>query len=215
MKKSIAALALAGTIALTGSTPAMADHEAPTYPGGATQGTVSDATVAPGETFTFSGTGFEAGEAILITVTPLNATAPQAFGGGLAGGASMAVPAKLDVVLAPQTFTTTANSAGAFSFPLTISQPGTYRLTAEGLTSGHTVSSVVTVIGPRGGGRGLSNTSDNAGAGLANTGSGAGLANTGADSSLVLWSLVGGGALVAGAASVVVVRRRVNAEASA
>ncbi|WP_374102477.1 LPXTG cell wall anchor domain-containing protein [Arthrobacter sp. ISL-65] len=49
---------------------------------------------------------------------------------------------------------------------------------------------------------------------LSNTG-GAGLANTGADSSLVLWSLVGGGALVAGAASVVVVRRRANAEAAA
>lgn len=215
MKKSIAALTLAGTIALAGSAPAMADHEAPTYPGGATQGTVSDAAVEPGETTTFNGTGYEAGEDISITVTPLNANAPQAIGGSLSGGASMAVPAKLNVLLAPQTFTTTANSAGAFSFPLTISEPGTYRLTAEGLSSGHTVSSVVTVIGPRNGGRGPANTSDNSGAGLANTGNGAGLANTGADSSLALWSLVGGGALVAGAASVVVVRRRANAEASA
>jgi LPXTG-motif cell wall-anchored protein len=34
------------------------------------------------------------------------------------------------------------------------------------------------------------------------------LANTGADSSLILWSLVGAGALAAGTASVVVARRR-------
>lgn len=50
------------------------------------------------------------------------------------------------------------------------------------------------------------------GAPLANTG---GLANTGADSGLVLWTLVGAGALAAGATSVVVVRRRAKADAAA
>jgi LPXTG-motif cell wall-anchored protein len=204
MKKTFAAIALAGSIAVAGAMPAMADHEAPTYPGGTTQGTVSDAAVAPGETLTFSGTGFEAGEGILITVTPLNANAPQSIGGSFSGGASLAVPAKVNVLLAPQTFNTTADSTGAFAFPITISEPGTYRLTAEGLSSGHTVSATVTVVGSRGGGQGLANTG-------ANSGTGAPLANTGADSSLVLWSLVGAGALAAGATSVVIVRRRAKA----
>jgi hypothetical protein len=68
MKKSIAALALAGTIALTGTAPAMAAN----YPApGTGTGTVSDGTVTPGEVFTFSGTGFLAGETITITGSPL------------------------------------------------------------------------------------------------------------------------------------------------
>jgi LPXTG-motif cell wall-anchored protein len=204
MKKSIAALALAGTIALTGAVPAMAAN----YPApGTGTGTVSDGTVTPGEVFTFSGTGFLAGETITITVTLT--IAPQALGGGFSGGASMAVPSKINVLAAPQTFTTTAAADGSFAFPLSLSEPGTYTLTAVGNTSGHTVTQSVTVVEAAGAGTGT-------GTGLSNTGAnGAGLANTGADSSLVLWSLVGGGALVAGAASVVVVRRRANAEASA
>ncbi|MFC7850191.1 LPXTG cell wall anchor domain-containing protein [Arthrobacter sp. NPDC057388] len=209
MKKSIAALALAGTIALTGTAPAMAG----TYPAPGGTGTVSDGTVTPGEVFTFSGTGFLAGEPVTITVTLT--VAPQALGGGFAGGAAMSVPSKITVLTAPQTFSTTADANGAFAFPLSLSEPGTYTLTAVGATSGKTVSQSVTVAAAAGTGTGLSNTGGN-GTGLANTGdNGSGLANTGADSSLVLWSLVGAGALAAGAASVVVVRRRANAEASA
>jgi LPXTG-motif cell wall-anchored protein len=206
LKKSLAALALAGSIAFVGATPAMATVTPTPYPGGDTadQGTVSDGTVAPGETFTFSGTGFLAGETITITVTLTSA--PQALGGSFSGRASMAVPAKINVLAAPQTFTTTTAVDGSFAFPLSISEPGTYALTAVGNTSGHTVTASVTVA--EAGGTGLANTGGNAGGGAA-------LANTGADSSLILWSLVGGGALVAGAASVVVVRRRANAEASA
>jgi LPXTG-motif cell wall-anchored protein len=206
LKKSIAALALAGTIALTGAVPAMAaNYPAPGNGGG----TVSDGTVTPGQVFTFSGTGFLAGETITITIT-ITST-PQALGGGFSGGASMAVPSKITVLSAPQTFTTTAAADGSFAFPLSLSEPGTYTLTAVGATSGHSVSQSVTVAAAAGTGAGTGT-----GTGLSNTGgNGAGLANTGADSSLVLWSLVGGGALVAGAASVVVVRRRANAEASA
>ncbi|MFE4543462.1 LPXTG cell wall anchor domain-containing protein [Arthrobacter sp. NPDC056727] len=203
MKKSIAALALAGTIALTGAVPAMAAN----YPATPATGAVSDGTVTPGEVFTFSGTGFLAGETITITVTLT--VAPQALGGGFSGGAAMSVPSKINVLAAPQTFTTTAAADGSFAFPLSLSEPGTYTLTAVGNTSGKSVSQSVTVAAAAGTGAGT-------GSGLANTGgSGAGLANTGADSSLVLWSLVGAGALAAGAASVVVVRRRANAEASA
>jgi LPXTG-motif cell wall-anchored protein len=207
LKKSIAALALAGSIALVGAGSAAA---APTYVTPPVTGTVSDGTVVPGETFTFSGTGFLAGETITITVTLT--VAPQALGGGFAGGASMSVPSKISVLAAPQTFTTTAATDGSFAFPLSLSEVGTYTLTAVGNTSGKSVSQSVTVAEAAGTGTGLSNTGGN-GAGLSNTGTG--LANTGADSSLVLWSLVGAGALAAGAASVVVVRRRANAEASA
>ncbi|WP_395398631.1 LPXTG cell wall anchor domain-containing protein [Arthrobacter sp. UC242_113] len=209
MKKSIAALALAGTIALAGTAPAFATTNNYPAPGTGT-GTVTDGTVTPGQVFTFSGTGFLAGETITITVTLT--VAPQALGGGFSGGAAMSVPSKITVLAAPQTFTTTAAADGSFAFPLSLSEPGTYTLTAVGNTSGHKVTQSVTVVEAAGTGTGLSNTGGN-GAGLANTG--AGLANTGADSSLVLWSLVGAGALAAGAASVVVVRRRANAEASA
>ena len=203
MKKSIAALALAGTIALTGTAPAMAAN----YPATPANAAVSDGVVGPGEAFTFSARGFFAGEPLIIRVTP--GAAPAATGASIAGaGASRSVPSKISVYTAAQEINATADASGAVSLPLTISEPGVYTITATGVNSGHTSTPVtVTVEGAATGGTGTD---------LSNTGAnGAGLANTGADSSLVLWSLVGGGALIAGAASVVVVRRRANAEASA
>jgi LPXTG-motif cell wall-anchored protein len=197
MKKSLAAIALAGSIAFVGAVPAMANTP---YPAPTTSGTVSDGTVAPGETFTFSGSGFVPGETITVTVTLTRA--PQAIGGGFAGGASMAVPAKINLPLAPQTFATTADANGNFAFPVSISEAGTYTLTAAG-ASGHTVTSSVTVAGAA------------VGTGVSTSGTAAELADTGANSSMLLWSLVGAGALAAGATSVVVVRRRAKAEAAA
>jgi LPXTG-motif cell wall-anchored protein len=197
MKKSLAAIALAGSIAFVGAVPAMANTP---YPAPTTSGTVSDGTVAPGETFTFSGSGFVPGETITVTVTLTRA--PQAVGGGFAGGASMAVPAKINLPLAPQTFATTADANGNFAFPVSISEAGTYTLTATG-ASGHTVTSSVTVAGAA------------VGTGVSTSGSAAELADTGANSTMLLWSLVGAGALAAGATSVVVVRRRAKAEAAA
>jgi LPXTG-motif cell wall-anchored protein len=202
LKKSIAALALAGTIVLTAAVPAMATTT--NYPAPPANSAVSDGVVGPGESFTFSGRGFLAGERLIIRVTP--GARPASTGASIAGGASRSVPSKINVVLAAQEFSATADANGAFAVPLTISEPGVYTLTATGVTSGKVATQTITVEGAAG----------NSGAGLSNAGaSGAGLANTGADSSLILWSLVGGGALVAGAASVVVVRRRANAEASA
>jgi LPXTG-motif cell wall-anchored protein len=198
MKKSLAAIALAGSIALIGAVPAVAA----TYPAPPANAAVSDGTVGPGEQFVFRGNGFLAGEGLTITVTPGN---PPAANGSSVSNGSRTVPSKITLPLAPQTFSTTADANGAFAFPLTISEAGTYTLTATGLTSGRTATAVVTVVGT-----GLANTG---GAPLANTG--APLANTGADASLVLWSLVGAGALAAGATSVVVVRRRAKAEAAA
>ena len=201
MKKTLAAITLAGTIAMTGAVPALA---ATPYPAPPAQGTVSDGTVAPGETFTFSGAGFAPGEAITVTVTLTSA--PQALGGGsTGGGVGMSVSGKISLPMATQTFSTKADANGNFALPLTINEAGTYTLTATGLTSGKTVTSTVKVAGAA------------AGTSLANTGNdnGTALANTGADTSLLLWTLVGGGALAAGITSVVVVRRRAKADVAA
>ncbi|WP_426996762.1 LPXTG cell wall anchor domain-containing protein [Pseudarthrobacter sp. N5] len=187
MKKSIAAIALAGSIALAGAVPAMAT----TYPAPPANAAVSDGTVGPGESFTFSGKGFLAGEPLTITVTPGNP--PAANGASIAGSRSVA--GKISVFLAPQTFNTTADGSGNFAFPMTISEAGTYTLTATGRTSGRTVSTSVTVVGA-----------------VSVAGSATGLPNTGADASLILWTLVGAGALAAGATSVVVVRRRAKTD---
>ncbi|MGO4473852.1 LPXTG cell wall anchor domain-containing protein [Arthrobacter sp. M-10] len=198
MKKSLAVIALASTIALGASAPAMAvDYPAPA------PGTVSSATVTVGGTVVFSGGGFTPGETIVITITftaaPQGAAAP-----GTSNGVAMAVPGALH--LAPTTVTAVANSSGAFSTDVSLTAAGTYQLTAVGATSGHSVTSTVVAAGVSP--AGLANTG---GTGLANTG-GTGLANTGVDSSLILWGLVGAGALVAGTASVVVVRRRAKNE---
>jgi LPXTG-motif cell wall-anchored protein len=200
MKKSLAAIALAGSIALIGAVPAVAAQ----YPAPAAVVAVSNASPGPGETFTFRGraAAFFNNEPLSITVTPTGAPA----GAGVSNG-SRTVSGKITLPLAPQTFSTTAASDGSFAFPLSINETGTFTLTATGLTSGKSASSTVTVEGT-----GLANTG---GAPLANTGGGAALANTGADASLILWSLVGAGALAAGATSVVVVRRRAKAEAAA
>ncbi|MEJ1178634.1 MULTISPECIES: LPXTG cell wall anchor domain-containing protein [unclassified Pseudarthrobacter] len=195
MKKTLAAIALAGSIALLGSAPVMAA----TYPPLPPQAAVSDGTVGPGEQFVFRGQGFLAGESLTINVTPGNP--PAASGANIAGGTSFS--AKIPVFFEAQTHKATANAQGAFAVTLAIAEPGTYLLTATGDTSGITVGPVTVVVA----------------APLANTGSttttGAGLANTGADSGLVLWTIVGAGALAAGAASVVVVRRRAKTEAAA
>lgn len=203
MRKSLAALTLAGSIALLGAVPAVANNA--NYPAPNTSVAVSDASVAPGEAFVFSGTGFTPGEGITITVTP---TGTPAASGSVSAG-SLSVAARIP--LAPSTLSATADGNGAFSAPIVINEPGAYSITATGNSSGVKVGPVSVVVG----GAALSNTGGSTGTGLANTG-GVPLANTGADSSLILWSLVGAGALAAGTASVVVARRRAKGtEASA
>lgn len=197
MKKTLAALALAGSIALIGSAPAMAA----TYPALPPAAGVDDGTVTPGQTFIFTAQGFLPGETVTITIT-ITTT-----GGANAGGT--AVSAKIPVFQAPVTATGTADPQGKISVPLALTEAGTYSITATGNTSGVTVGPVLVTVAAA-----LANTGGNAaGAPLATTGSG--LANTGADSGLVLWTLVGAGALAAGATSVVVVRRRAKSEVAA
>ncbi|GAB4099493.1 peptidase [Sinomonas halotolerans] len=191
MKKICAALALAGSIALAGAVPAVAAQ----YPAPSPSATVSDATVAPGEPFVFSGEGFLPGETIVVTVDA--AGGPAAAGAGT-GGAALSVPAAIIVPAALQTMTTTANAQGEFSVTITLDQPGTYVITGTGQTSGRSVSATVTVVGAAGTVTGTGAT-------------GGGLADTGLDPALLGWSLVGAGAVAAGAAAVVVARRRTGA----
>ncbi|MET3709262.1 LPXTG-motif cell wall-anchored protein [Arthrobacter sp. UYEF6] len=207
MKKTIATIALAGVIGLTSAMPAMAS--APMYPGRADIcAVVSKATLAVGEAFRFNavkdnnpgvaGTCFRPGESITISIER-NGNA-QATGSGSAGGAAAAVPTEVIAPFAPVTSTTTADANGEFSVDLTLNEVGRYTLTASGVSG--TYSTNVVVV-PAAAANGLANSGRTAGAPLA---------NTGADSNLVLWSLVGAGALAAGATSVVVVRRRAKAE---
>lgn len=203
MKKTLAALALAGSIALIGSAPAMAA----TYPALPPQAAVSDGVVGPGETFVFRGQGFLAGERLIIRVTP--GQAPASNGANIAG--SRAVAARINVVAEAQELSATADAQGAVALPIAISEAGTYSITATGTQSGVTVGPVTVTVAASLANTG-SVTGNTGGAPLANTG---GLANTGADSGLILWTLVGAGALAAGATSVVVVRRRAKAEVAA
>ena len=204
MKKTFAALALAGSIALIGSAPAMAA----TYPALPPQAAVSDGVVGPGETFVFRGQGFLRGERLIIRVTP--GQAPASNGANIAG--SRAVAVRIPVLAEAQELSATADAQGAVSLPIAISEAGTYSVTATGVESGITVGPVTVTVAASLANTGGSAAGATGGAPLANTG---GLAKTGADSGLVLWTLVGAGALAAGATSVVVVRRRAKSEAAA
>jgi LPXTG-motif cell wall-anchored protein len=203
MKKTLAALALAGSIALIGSPAVAAD-----YPALPPQANVSDGTVGPGERFVFRGQGFLAGESLTINVTPGNP--PAASGANVPGSRSVA--ARISVVAEAQTLKATADAQGAFSMEIAINEPGSYAITATGDTSKVTVGPVRVVVAAGFANNGAAG-SNAGGATLANTGTH--LANTGADSGLVLWTLVGAGALAAGATSVVLVRRRAKAEVAA
>lgn len=206
MKKTLAALVLAASLALIGTAPAVAAN----YPAIPPQAAVSDGTVGPGEQFIFSGQGPFQGQSLTINVTPGNP--PASGGANIAGGTSFS--SKISVFIEAQSFATQADAQGKFSVPVTIREEGTYFLTATSNVSGYTVGPVRVVVDASfsSSGAPLANTG---GAPLANTGGGAALANTGADSGLILWTLVGAGALAAGAASVVVVRRRAKTEAAA
>ena len=205
MKRSIAALALAGTIALAGTAPAMA---ATTYPApGNEYGTVSDGTIARGESITFSGSGYIAGETINVTF--------QRTGGKKASDGGRP---------APPSFSVNADGTGAFSTSITFTDGGNYMISAVGARSGNTRWAAVVVNsgnggsnndgggnhggGNHGGGNGKGNSGLAAVSSVTDAGTATGDANNVAESNLVLWSLVGAGTLAATAASAAVIRRR-------
>lgn len=179
---------------------------AATYPALPPQANVSDGTVGPGERFVFRGQGFLAGESLTIQVSPGNP--PAASGANVPG--SRAVAGRIAVAAEAQTLKATADAQGAVEVPIAINEAGTYTITATGDTSGITVGPVtVRVAALVANPNAVANANGNS---ALNSNK---LANTGADSGLVLWTLVGAGALAAGATSVVVVRRRAKAEAAA
>lgn len=198
LKKTLATLALAGSIALISSAPAIAANYPPLPP----QAAVSDGVVGPGETFVFRGQGFLAGETLTIRVTP--GRAPASNGANIAG--SRAVAARISVAAEAQTLTATADAQGAVSLPIAINQPGTYSITATGNTSGVTVGPVTVTVVP------AALVAD--GNAVANANGNSALANTGTDASLFLWGAAGVGALGLGAAGVILVRRNKEAVAA-
>ncbi|MBP3037166.1 LPXTG cell wall anchor domain-containing protein [Arthrobacter sp. zg-ZUI100] len=193
MKKTASALVLAGALTFFGAGAANAvnaPYPAPPVPGG-----VSNGSPVAGVEFTFSGTGFLPGTTITITIT-FNGPTPQAAGAAGAGrvGTSVGGPIILSQALPP--VTTTADANGNFAYPVTLTEAGTYTLTATGLDpqgNTRTVSSTVTVAAAEGSEAGAEE---------------GGLANTGADSAMLLWGAAGVVALGAGVASVVVARRK-------
>lgn len=195
MKKSLATLALVGSLAMAGSTPAIAAGYPPIPP----QAAVSDGTVGPGEQFVFRGRGPFAGESLTIQVRPGNQ--PAASGAGVG---NRSVGSRINVFIEAQTLAAQADAQGNFSVPITIREAGTYFITATGNTSGATVGPVTVVVDPAFA-SGLADT--NGGSALADTNGGAALANTGADASLLLWGAAGVGVLGLGAAGVLLARR--------
>ena len=187
MNKTTAALVLAGSLAFFGAGAAnAAEYPAPE------PGTVSDATVAPGATIVFSGTGFFPGEAISVTVDYSNVPVVVP-GTGINGPIILA-----EVV---NSFTTNADDKGNFSTNVTLGEAGTYTLTATGLESGHVVTAIVS------GDEAFADNESGSGNGAPEANEDD-LANTGADSSMLLWGAAGVVALGAGVASVAIARRK-------
>lgn len=193
MKKILAILAIASSIALTGAAPALA------YPASELDAGVDDSAVAPGEPFTFSGSGMTANEPVDVAVTETDSAAPAA--------GTQSVGSKINIFLAPQTFSTKANPLGEFSIQLSIAESGRYAITGTGRISGTTVGPVFVDVDP-------SFAEGGAAVPVNNTAAGAPLANTGADASLLLWGAAGVGAMGLGAAGVIVSHRKKNAVAA-
>jgi hypothetical protein len=151
MRKLVSAFAIAAGLSLLAA-PALAQPYPPTtpppgdLPSTTDNLTVSDTTVAPGESFTVSGDGAEAGATVTFTLkrssSALGGNRALAAGPALAGLVAGVRPqAQSSVPLG----STTANGAGEFSATLTIpsgTDPGVYTVTA---TSGGDVLAVVTI----------------------------------------------------------------------
>jgi membrane anchored protein len=132
---------IAVALAVLGA-PATASAEP--YPAQPPPSSVSHGTVPNGGKVTFSGRGFLPFERISIVVNfaPSNSTAafrPSSADGFVPAGARLARRSTLIVI---------ADKTGAFSVEVQLSQIGSATLVATGLTSGHTVTAHVEVLGP-------------------------------------------------------------------
>jgi hypothetical protein len=143
-------LPVLAAVALALGVPATAAVAAP-YPAPPAEVTVSDGTVSPGEPFVFSAAGgFIPGETIRITIRYISSAARPLAGRDASGHNTRLVLVGLPEKAAAA-LTTTANASGGFSATVTLTTPGTARLTATGLESGRSVSRTVTVLGGDGG----------------------------------------------------------------
>ena len=120
-------------------------------------------TVVIGETFTFSGNGFNAGESIEILV-------------GSASGLRSTLGLKA-VAAAPDV---TADGNGSFATPISLEQLGTTTLTAVGASSGRSASLTITVVAAGSAAGGLVAAVGTGTAAVAASGADDGLASTGA-----------------------------------
>ncbi|TLM74485.1 peptidase [Pseudarthrobacter sp. NamB4] len=203
MKKTVSALALAGSLAFLGAAGAQANHDTD-YPSEPVTGTVSDGTVGADEAFIFSGNGFLAGEPIEMEVS-LDGAEPAAA--GTAAGPSAASPVGLIVPMRlVASATTTADAAGNFSYPFSFDQDGLYTLEATGLQSGHVVTAQVVVQSAA---VGVIEAEGPSARGRAD----GFLPTTGLSVGMLVWGAAGIGALVVGAGTVVVARRRARVPA--
>jgi hypothetical protein len=197
MKKTITTLMVAGTVMFAGIAPAVAS----TYPApGNEQGTVSDGTIDRGETITFSASGYIPGETVDITFEKR-------------GGPQGSAPANFGVI---------ANGDGAITTSVTFEDAGSYMITAVGSESGVTRSARVAVNngnhgrGNNGNGKGGGNHDSDfvAVSSVTDARAAAGPEKLATDPGLIVWGLAGAGVLAAGAASVVIARRRSGATPS-
>jgi hypothetical protein len=197
MKKTITTLMVAGTVMFAGIAPAVAS----TYPApGNEQGTVSDGTIDRGETITFSASGYLPGETVSITFEKR-------------GGPQGSAPANFSVI---------ANGDGAITTSVTFEDAGSYMITAVGSESGVTRSARVAVNngnhgrGNNGNGKGGGNHDSDfvAVSSVTDARAAAGPEKLATDPGLIVWGLAGAGVLAAGAASVVIARRRSGATPS-
>lgn len=198
MKKAASALLLAGAISIAGAGAATA--YVPTPP----ENSVSAQSVAPGGTVTIQFSGFTPNESVRLTLIGESGAEPIAMGGAGINGLAAGVNGLIILNQPILETTEAAGPDGVFIRDVQLpTEPGTYTLTAVGLTSGHTVSATVVVDAALGG-----NAGDQAGN---NTAAGAGLANTGADSTMLLWGAAGALALGAGVVSIAVAQRKKTA----
>ncbi|MBD7996074.1 LPXTG cell wall anchor domain-containing protein [Arthrobacter sp. Sa2CUA1] len=191
MKKAASALVLTGALTFLGAGAATAVDANYPAPPAAVTGTVSAAVVAPGGTVTFSGTGFNSGEIIDVTVDYDND--PNVVAGTGVNGLII-----LNQRVAA--YTDTAGTDGTFSTQVTLGEEGTYTLTAVGRDNGRTVTATVVVDKSAAAGAGNNSGTNNAGKSE--------LADTGADNGMLLWGAAGVLALGAGAVTLGVARRK-------
>lgn len=136
-QRLLIALATLGTGLLLAA-PAQADP----YPATPPDVDVSTGTVSAGGGVTFSGSGYAAGETIIIDVTYSNT------GAALSEESTGRFVTAAFPVPEVEVGRTTADSNGDFSVTLQLNQAGTATLTAIGVTSGVTQSQQVTVLTP-------------------------------------------------------------------